>query len=110
MLFQGGRRSNVTGQGQAQPVPCTTGERPGQGQAQPVPYDQAAGEQPGQGQAQPNRRQGKPGPSGSSSRWEVLKRVWRLGIEQPPLRASLIKCRAWPKGRCPVKPCTRVGT
>ena len=47
----------------------------------------------------PNRRQVKPGPSGSRSRWEVLKRVWRLGMEHPPLRASVMHRRACPKGR-----------
>jgi len=42
----------------------------------------------------PNRRQVKPGPSGSRSRWEVLKRVWRLGMEHPPMRASATNRRA----------------
>ncbi len=42
----------------------------------------------------PNRRQVKPRPSGSSSRWEVLKRVWRLGMEHPPMRASATNRRA----------------
>ena len=42
----------------------------------------------------PNRRQVKPRPSGSRSRWEVLKRVWRLGMEHPPMRASVTNRRA----------------
>src|SRR2546421_8669503 len=53
----------------------------------------------GQFEHTPNRRQVKPGPSGSRSRWEVLKRVWRLGMEHPPLRASVTHRRACPKWR-----------